>query len=806
MSTPPPLPSARTALLIAGPNAGKTSLMRAWQDACPGRTAYFRLSPEDFDPAFMLRRFLGDFPEIKARFDALRSELPSAPWGALLGLALTEAQHAFTLFLDDFHLLEGTPHQGEWEPFLRHFPAACRLVISSRHRLVPAAPGSVVTYEPDDPIWHERASLEDLQALPLALQGEVLALHVVGESELTPSGQELIRRNIATAVEPGIIGLREAWREAAASAAALHSPDHAAWTSVERGAMAFFQRYLRTGREHEMHAIFARIPVKVLQARPGLIMLQGDLYAAEWRREEAKACFGRAMELAGPTELKRELRARWYSGAMLLEGEVEGFEAAMQEEERASFDAALWVRFRYWKAIRLWREVDYDQAQAEFQSLLTVPALGDRMVLWFQARAMQMLVTIFTEQGEFANAYDQAERTLGFALQHRLHRDLLIIFSKRLVSAMNDWGRLTPPSLIDVPEEAFAGPTLVGISSYLEGYAWRAFQIKAYPLALSVFRLSLQHARRQRNHEHVMQAKYGLMCVHTAMGAIDRSRRLYDEIRGDRVYASLSRLAAQTWAYYLLLGGHLDEAARVIERDLAPADAALPRVQLFRASLKVQRGDASAIDEVRAALALPGGEHLWDNVAELLGLLGLREKATRLHVTAIDRTAFSLGDRPAPRTPRKGVRALLAHLMVNPGGIDSDDLIARLFASSETLDPSAALHTLVYQLRQGMEAIGAPDLLESTRGRYRYRWDEVAFCDLHEFDLLYQKACALAERGANEAAATFYQLAGFVGSGTLFVDVEDPLLDPLRTEHAARLARAKAFVQAHGHVADCRDD
>jgi len=70
------------------------------------------------------------------------------------------------------------------------------------------------------------------------------------------------------------------------------------------------------------------------------------------------------------------------------------------------------------------------------------------------------------------------------------------------------------------------------------------------------------------------------------------------------------------------------------------------------------------------------------------------------------------------------------------------------------------------------------------------KWDEIAYCDLHEFDALYQKARTLEETGISEAAALFYQVALMLVQGPLFASLpEDFQEERVRLQEKVQHAR-----------------
>ncbi|HEY9897593.1 MAG TPA: hypothetical protein V6D00_00300 [Pantanalinema sp.] len=786
----------KTTLLIAGPRAGKTAQLLEWRESCRLPTIYFRLTPEDAEPAFALRRMLRDWPSIRTHFEALRAELPSLPWGAVLAMAIDEVLPDLCLLLDDFHLSEETPEAASWLALVRHFPPTGTLAVASRHRLPELERTPLIVWDADHPAFSEAPTREDLEGLPRSLLAKAVVMHVVGEASPSCEGAELVRRNIALQMPVGTHRLRAAWQAIAGVAASPAIP--AIWGEVEAELRGFVRRHLRKGKELSIPGILERIPSEVRARSPFLLEVEGEIHLEARRFLEARECFRRAMDLAPDPLSRRDLLIHLLAAAVYLSDDAQA--AAILERlvpEEGSDPPYMEAHLLYWRGRMALDAGRVDEALATFQRVLNVPASGDQRVTRSHARALIYLVSINHNLGHVADATSFAERLVNMCLAFDLHRDLLSAFSLRWrCLVLGDSRPASLAKLVDIPEEAFLAPNPTALNLYLTCFAVRADAIAAYDLALRLFPFVLAHAVSQQLTMRVPILKYWLSLTKIRRASDEIDPALLRAMSADEQYATLTPL---NWASLFVLSGQLDEAeAAILAHDAWSSAEERVRARLYLGWIRHRRGDSGAADEVRALLATPEGTGMWEIEVEILAELGLREAPALFQMRAFGETAFARAKLALPHWPRKKALSLLAILALHPQGIEAEALRDALYRDSDNSDPAGALRNLVYGLRQVLTPLGAADLLEVARGVYRFKWEQVAHCDLHEFDTLYRKGQDLETAGRLEAAALFYRMAVLTADGALFADLGEDVFEGPRREYAARLEHAQAVVRASG--------
>ncbi|HEY9857112.1 MAG TPA: hypothetical protein V6D05_15315, partial [Stenomitos sp.] len=699
MVEPPALPYGHTTLLLAGPRAGKTSLLLRWREAATAPTQYLKLTPEDADVTFFLRRFLADWPEIRAHFEQLRAELRLESWGGPLGLAIAETRPDLCLLLDDFHLTERMPQAGEWMALVRHFPATGTLAIASRHHLPELDRAPLDVWEAERLGWEEKPEVEDLAELPPELLAKAFALHIVGEAPAAREGLELIRRRMAYLAPDGSHRLRPVWQQAVSAALLARESASEVWEVVEDDLRAFVGRHFRTHHELRLDEILGRIPSEIRRQRPLLLRVEGDVLFEEGRIEEARACYQRSLELTHEPEAIRELEVRLFAVALYFPGDpaIAILHARLSEAE---LSPALAARYFYWQGVMHWDAGDIPASRHALERVLGLVPAGDREVLHFQSLALSTLTAIFASLQRMAEARMFTERMIKLCTEHRLHRNLLTAVARRLYRALHDEAHpLAIHTLTDIPNEAFHAPKAVSLNLYLGCFAWRALVLKEDALALRLFRLCLNHAMARTHHlaDASRNARLGIMIAHARCGEFDKARGHFDTLQAAPLSGRVASSLFQPWAFILIKEGRLEEAEQLLNR---LADAGHAYARLYLAWIRFLREDRTAVDDARAVLVSAEGASLWESELEVLEQLGLRESVPTFHMRAFGETTLQrVGEEP-PRWPRKKALALLAQLALHPEGMESEALIDTLYQGSDAMDPSTALHRLAYDLRQ----------------------------------------------------------------------------------------------------------
>lgn len=794
-----PAPSGTTLLLSAGPRAGKTSLLLDWQQGYPCPVLYMGLSTEDRDPPFFRHRLLMAWPEIRTRLATLEAEGLTSSWGGVLGLAIAETYPDFGLLLDDLHVVEGSSLEPELLALFRHFPSAGTLVVASRHQVPELDRTPVERWDADHPVWRERPESSHLLRLPGTLLSKALVLYIVGEADPSEAGWELVRRNIAMQTQ-SVHRLRPCWQEAAALAW-LHPLPDAIWHEVEAALESFLRRHTRTVRMRELPEILKHLPTDMRRSRPLLLKLEGSLLDEAGRIDEARACYERALALTDDrTDLflgltlrlaNLEIRAHDFSRV----GDLLVRLLTWPEETTLSRKAQILNL----KGQLYWHTDGEEKALAIWQEVLALPASGERAIHYEHYLASTRLYMGFFNRGLVSELSRHAEQAIALATEQDFQRDLLVAYLGRIDGQLIDESQpLALRHFTRIPNQAFAYPDPQAVLFFRHSLGRRAQNLMEYDLAIRYYLLQKQNALALQRVTDVHIANLCLMDAYGMMQRHEEGRTIYEEVRRTPTFHAQHHHVRLLWAKILSNAGrHLEAEAELLSVLEGPMSAHFQaNIHFMLLWIRHRRGDAGALDEIRRLLETREGTSLRETEAHLLHQLGLRSLPPMLRVHAFGALTFARDDHPPIRWPRKKALSLLALLVLNPEGLDSDDLAAKLFTDSEPTDPSAALHTVAYSLRQSLKSVGAGDLLESSRGFYRLRWNEVAFCDLHEFDALYAKAQSLDSARLPSPAATFYELALALATGPLFENLPDELAE-VRAAYRARIAYAQDFLSTH---------
>ncbi|MNX58428.1 Tetratricopeptide repeat protein [compost metagenome] len=640
-----------------------------------------------------------------------------------------------------------------------------------------------------------------MAALPPELLAKAIALAIVGEATPSPASLELVRRHVAAQAPDGLVRLRDPWAPVVTEAIASLSEDSEAWDVVANQVAAFKGRHLNRHQETRLREILDRIPPEVRRAHPRLLQAEGEAHAELGRFEEARACFSQALSLARTPEERRGLKVYQFWAAQ-YGGDPAAVKALATEldTEVAALVPALRARYLLWKALMHWEESALPEVEAACREVLEVVAAGDRTVLYHHARALSLLTSLAIRHARFAEAQAFSKRLLALCQEHRLERlHLKTVADRLLLMVSNDSEQISLSLLTDLPNDAFRAPPPAFFNSYLSCFAWRASKFGAHRLALALFHLVQDHAFATAHPmgDAVRNGRINLIHANGRLGEFERARAYLDELGADPAGRRHLEVARFVWAQALILGGHLDEAEQVLRQRVADPGRGALRAALFQAWIRHMRGDPKAVDDVREVLAAPGGSAFWDHEAELMQQMGLRPRVFRYHVKVFGGPAFGEADGTLARWPRKKALSLLSLLVLRPEGLPTDELVGLLYPGVDPDDAAAALHRLAYDLRQALNGVGAPELLESVRGFYRFKWEAVAFCDWHDFDALYRKAQSLEADGLTESAAILYRMALAIADKPLFEGLAEAAFEEPRRVHQARLSHAAAFSKQH---------
>ena len=753
------------------------------------------MGPEDGDPALFFYRFLKDWPELRARFETLYQALPGSK-GAALGLAIAEVHPDFRVFLDDLHLVEDTPLMPELSALFRKFPDTGTLAIASRHQLPELQRPDEVRWASDHPLWRERPTVADLDALPQHLYYQALLMSFVGEATFSDNGWELVRRNIAYQVE-GVLRLRSCWQEVVALAPPP-LPSSEVWAKLEGELASFSQRHLRSHREHELSLILDRIPPEIRRLSAFLLKTDGELCFAQHKYEEARTCYQQAIALATSDAETLDFRIGLLAIAVRRQRDEE-VASLLEVLEREELTARLLQKAQIglYRGIWFWYNGDLTHAIPGLKQVLAIPAGGDRRIRYVHFRALHSLCALHIQRHLPTEALGYAQAMIELALHERFQIDLLVAFALRLRCQFFDKAHpLSLSSLLQIPNESFRAPSADALLDYLGNIEERALDILENRLALCYGQIHLREAMRAHPPSQIGVASFCLMAAHARTGDFRKARVFYEELGSIQLSQEFFDTAHLTWALLCIENGEYEEAGLLLQRSLSnfPNGPKHAEVLLFLHWLRHLQGNEAAIKEAEALLETPDGAVLWELGAPVIHNLGLRNLPAIYHFHAFGATNFAQAGSEPLRWPRRKALNMLGHLALNPEGISNEVLVRKLFPDSDSENHLADLHSLAYRLRQALKTVGAEDLLDSARGMYRFRWEKVAFCDLHEFEAFYEKARSLEADGMTSTAALFYELALSSVRGPLFEDLPDDFEEEKETYHR-KIQQARAAVE-----------
>lgn len=789
-----PYPGVRTLVLSAGPRAGKTRHLNAWFATLPSPTHHMALTPEDVEVNFFRYRFFSAWPVLRTRYEALTSVLPKASWGGRLGLAIAELSPDFCLIIDDFHLCEGTELETELLALFRHFPATGTLILSSRHQIPAIARESVLTWGPDEPLWHEQPAIADVHVLPIELQAKAFSLLLLGGTEPSSESRELVRRNIARQEINALHRLRPEWRLVVEQAMS-HAVPSQAWTQIETDLKSLAGRYYRTCKEQELLRVEESVPSYVRRQSSFFLRMEGERHLENQQYREAQECFTRALALSS-AEDDHDLRIRLLEVAIRLKdsgSSAELFEQLNTRSERLLPHQE--TQLAYLDGLRHWCSGENDEARRCWEHVLIIPAFGDRRAHYQHYLAMRGL----HEQSILVQDYNQArnlvDRMVDFSSEHGFQCDLLDGFSARLQCQLADEARILPLSeALSVPIEAFRSSCAVKLFEYIYQLLVRFYHCSDLELALRLNDWATSKFNA-RNLEHLVNLNYyWRMILLGRMGQLEKAGEIHARLLDART-ERLKSLLPLAWARILIQSERHTEAATIL-RDFSDrfSDVQRTHAQILLQWIRHREGSETALTTIRDLLQTKDGQQLWASEARLMHAIGLRSLPPCFRVKVFGELSFTRDGEAAERWPRRKALSLLGQLALQPEGLPSEHLASKLFPSIDPLDQNNSLHAVSHSLRQVLKSVAAIDLIDTSRGYYRLRWRDVAFCDLHEFDQLHAKAGELEAGGMLEAATLLYDMAAVIPDGALFANLPDDFEEE-RAIYRDKLRRVRELLE-----------
>lgn len=790
-----PFPIGETILLSAGPRAGKTDLLAHWRSVGLAPTVYLALTPEDAEAEFFRYRLLQSWPRIQARYEALATRLPSS-WGALLGIAIAETKPNFCLLLDDLQAVEETALLPELLALIRHFPATGHLAIASRHQIPPITGRTCTLIGPNHPYWQERPDPEDLLGLPPSLLSMALVTQLLGEAPPSQDGRELVRRNIAKLDDSSKLQLRTPWQAVAERALAFTSLD-GLWERLEAPIKAFHQMHFNTPQEQRLHGVIAMLPRAVREQHPYFLQLQGDMRLGIGQAEEARIYYQQALNQAhDQPERQPDLLLCLANSSLRIPALPECRSLIERFEQLGHEPTALQrARFGNLKGRLHLQAGELDAAKATCQEVTGIPTAGDRYLAYERYLALNVLANIHTDLGETDQADRDLHQAIVLATEHRFQRSLLSAYMTRLTCEQgpNPASVLPIRQISEIPNECFVFPTPSSTHNLLYTMGIRADYLGEAALAVRYFSWAKLFAKA-----HCLtldHSNLGLLNTYRSLQRFDEAKQIYAELRHSSSFEAHRYFIQAAWALTLVESKHFREAEALLEEELAYPypEAVRTRVLLHVHYVRHRRGDDGALGVILTMLDSDWGSMLWHHGARLLQRLGLRSLPPVFRIRAFGPLSFCRDDLTPLHWPRKKPLSFLGHLVLHPEGITSEHLAEELFGDPEDLE---SVHTVAYRLRQGLKEAEASDLPEANSGTYRLRWERIAFCDLHEFDALYDKARSLEAEAIFAGAALFYGLALRVAQGPLFDNLPREF-EEAREHYGQRVRYAHDFLQAH---------
>lgn len=802
MESPNPLPKQRVTFLSAGPGTGKTALLKSWQATRRRPSTYFALSPEDGVSEFFFYRFLKPLQEIQERYEELTRKLPDATKGGVLGLAIAEVAPDFCLLLDDYHHVQGTPLETELVAMFRHFPETGTLVVASRNQAPVVERPGIAYWNADHPIWQQSLLLDDLLKLRPDLQAQLIALHVVGEFADLPDAEELVRRNFAYRTEQALLAPWPSWRGAAEGA--LSQPlSESVWELVAMGLKAYYERHRWTAKEQETWQILNRVPAAIRQRHSVLLVLAGAALLEAGRAQEGGEYFRQAIAACSddtPERFDARLHLAHYAKQV---NDIPLLLSTLAQLRAMALDLTPHQQAQalHLEAFKAWYEGDSDSFNTRLRQVLAIPAMDDCAIHREHYAAYMQLYNYHYNLSKTQEAAHYAEQLLSLATSHHLDRRLLDAYSARLSCTLfNDPAGVTIQTIVDIPNRAFRFPVPGAILRFVKILAERARLNWALTSAQRYFSYIRSHALRLKMTPHAQASNLVLLSIACHLGNHEEAKRLYDELTDSALDTFQRSFVQLTWAANLVRNGHEAEGKRILQAAIEsePIEAQRQHAQ-FALDLLSEAMEAPA--SAQSLLGKPDVSALWRENGILSDALGLPGGASHYQCTAFGELTFSRNGAEALQIPRRKAFTMLGYLVLNPEGIPSETLAVNLFDDAAALDP---LHTVAYSLRQGLKKLGTNTLLEATGGMYRLRWRNVGFCDVHEFDALFQKARSLETDGHFIGATHFYELSLLHAQAPLFEDLPDEF-ESARAAYQRKINQAKKFIERSHGIAGAAD-
>jgi hypothetical protein len=542
-------------------------------------------------------------------------------------------------------------------------------------------------------------------------------------------------------------------------------------------------------REREVRSILDRVPPEIRDRDLRFLHLEAKSLFLLGKNEGGFACLERALTLCEQESDRLDLMIT-RATHLVLSGQIEESKALISDLEAMGAEAS-----PLQQACILNRKAlggmsdgtDLDQLKGLWDRVLSIPATSGRALQFEHYVAYSNLAAVHLNHLRWREASRYAKLAMRTAAAHDF--GLLSTFCLDLTCQVMT-GPLTLQTAMNLDPRFIQHAGAFSILYYVYILANRAKQAMAYDAARRYFRYLKDRAIGISHHSLTNLSTLHLLDIDCLSGCFERAELCYDDLMRQPGYSTAQTSAVLGWAVALHTTGRTAEAETLLGSELERAPCGPSHDHLGFALSKLR---GSAAPDLPKSLSTSVRFNSWQGEAYWQTALGLSRFPETFSYMAFGSQGLRKGDAEPLELPRRKGYALLGYLALNEEGIPSTLLAEHLFGGSASLK---SIHTTIYSLRQELKTLGAEHLLETSGNWYRFKWSEVAYCDLQEFDALYQKARALETSRAMAHAATFYELALLQAPAPLFEHLPEEF-GSARAAYQSKIERARSFVREH---------
>ncbi|MNX90067.1 hypothetical protein D3C86_1220990 [compost metagenome] len=559
----------------------------------------------------------------------------------------------------------------------------------------------------------------------------------------------------------------------------------AVWDRVAAGLKAQAARHFRTHREGATHDLLRRVPPAARARHAVYLRLEASTLFAEGMIEGGWRQYQQALTLckADPHEWRDTLLEM--ASCASHQRDLARYAAILAElaPHAATFTPLQRARYLNLRAWQQWLVAETDEVHVLWQEVLAIAPSGDRRLSYEHYLALLGLHVTHNNHGLRLEATRYAERLLSLVVAQNFETRLLEAHNARLRSQLLDpQGFSSIQAVLQIPPHAFQAPSPDAVLNFLALLGSRAMRAQAHQAAYGFFRHMKAMAIRQGATAFVQMSNLHLLEIACYLGRFVEARLYHDELSRLALDNDQRHYMRLTWACALAAQGETAEAQALLQRELDAQPLEDLRASVRLLSRKLAGEDVPAPAILSRPSLRRGYWHEAFNGAGWPSMLACQAFGD-LRLMRDGATSLKLS--------RHKAWTLLGYLVLNPDGIPSHTLAEHLFEDPTELN---LLHSAAHSLRQGLKQLEAGHLLEAAGGLYRLRWDEVAFCDLHEFEALYRKGRELENEGLTAGARLFFELALAIAASPMLGNLPDAF-DSARAAHAGKLRHARAFIE-----------